>query len=488
LTWNRTVDERTDISIELNRLLELCAKYPEVGPPLAELAFKLGQGDFANRVVRMGLESGAHGLEYFFVAVNAARREDRVADALAMTLDAVRTFAAAPAESLAGDDGVRLLHLVRHGFSTLLFDVKDVNAHPEFARGLAELLPALEGRLGADPFYHALLAQTLWLTERPRSENAWDRAIELGNDEHTWNARGTWYKEAEKDLDKAEKAYRAGLEAAPHSALLLHNVAQVLVDKASKPDVDVKLARRLLREADELLRSALREDGPKGLRRHIHTTRDRLHDLRQSLPQGPQGGEALPERGERAERPERERPEPEPERDPPQVGETVKGRVVSLTQYGAFVAVGGGHVGLLHKSEMAHGPVGDPASLFKVGDEVEVKVLEVEKLEKPEGGGRGGRKWRIGLSRRALLPAPPPGERRQDERPHRGERRDDRDRRDDRRGRDDRRDDDRHGARRAPAPPPVPVGTQGSKFRTDGRIASLGEMLLKKLEEQKGGK
>jgi len=37
------------------------------------------------------------------------------------------------------------------------------------------------------------------------SEAEWDRAAELGDSEFTWNARGTWYREAEKDEDKEEK-------------------------------------------------------------------------------------------------------------------------------------------------------------------------------------------------------------------------------------------------------------------------------------------
>jgi hypothetical protein len=49
-----------------------------------------------------------------------------------------------------------------------------------------------------------------------------------------WNARGTWYKEAERDLDKAERAYRKGLEKVGGSGLLMHNLAQVLVERAER--------------------------------------------------------------------------------------------------------------------------------------------------------------------------------------------------------------------------------------------------------------
>ena len=102
---------------ELLRLVDLVAKYPEIGPPLAELAFKIGQAEIGNRLVRMGVEGGTPGLEYYVVAANAARHDGRIDDALRATVDAVRAFAAAADAALQPDDGVRLLHLVRTAFS-----------------------------------------------------------------------------------------------------------------------------------------------------------------------------------------------------------------------------------------------------------------------------------------------------------------------------------------------------------------------------------
>src|SRR5204863_406738 len=142
----------------------------------------------------------------------------------------VEAFAGASPETVVPDDGNRLLHLIRLGFATLLFDIKDPHGAPEFIAGLGRLLPGLAGRLGADPFFHALTAQLLWYEDKEKSEAEWDRAAELGDAEMSWNARGTWYKDAEHDLDKADRAYRAGLKKVPHSALLLHNLAQVLVE------------------------------------------------------------------------------------------------------------------------------------------------------------------------------------------------------------------------------------------------------------------
>ena len=447
-------DSHPDPTPELRKLVDLAAKYPEIGPPLAELAFKIGQEELGNRVVRMGLEKEGPGVEFYFVAANAARREGKQEEALQKTLEAVRAYRGTPDASVAPDDGPRLLHLIRQGFTSLMFDLKDVHSQPDFVNGLKEELPGLSPRLGNDPFYRALLAQTIWYEDKRKSEDEWECAVELGEAEHTWNARGTWYKEAERDPAKAEKTYRQGLEVAPHSALLLHNLAQLLLERAAQPEVSGDDTRKLLREGDELLRRALREDSPKGFRRYIHTTRDRLNELRSTLP--PRAPE--------------ERVEQAPEREP-EVGEVVKGRVLSLTQYGAFVAIGSGVVGLLHKSEMAHEMVADPARLVKVGDEVEVKVLEVRR----ENG-----KLRVGLSRKALLPAPAgrPAPAPQDRRPPRPA---NRDRRDDRRdARDDRRDD-----RRDRPPPREREPNDG--FPRDDKLAKLGEMILAKLKEQSKG-
>ena len=57
-------------------------------------------------------------------------------------------------------------------------------------------------------------------------------------------------------------------------------------------------------------------------------------------------------------------------------GETVSGTVRTLTDYGAFVDLGGVDA-LLHVSDIAWGRVNKPADVLSVGQEVEVKVLKV---------------------------------------------------------------------------------------------------------------
>ena len=76
------------------------------------------------------------------------------------------------------------------------------------------------------------------------------------------------------------------------------------------------------------------------------------------------------------------------------VGDKRTGTVTALTDFGAFVDIGGGE-GLIHVSELAHRQVAKPSDVVKVGDTVEVVVLDV----KPERN-------KISLSRKALLPSP----------------------------------------------------------------------------------
>jgi small subunit ribosomal protein S1 len=56
-------------------------------------------------------------------------------------------------------------------------------------------------------------------------------------------------------------------------------------------------------------------------------------------------------------------------------GMTVTGTIKNLTEYGAFVDLGGID-GLLHITDMSWGRVNHPGEVFKVGDEVTVKVLK----------------------------------------------------------------------------------------------------------------
>jgi small subunit ribosomal protein S1 len=60
----------------------------------------------------------------------------------------------------------------------------------------------------------------------------------------------------------------------------------------------------------------------------------------------------------------------------------VKGKVVRLEPYGAFVDIGAERPGMVHVSELAHGYVKTPNEIVKEGDEVEAKVLDVNRKKK----------------------------------------------------------------------------------------------------------
>lgn len=65
-----------------------------------------------------------------------------------------------------------------------------------------------------------------------------------------------------------------------------------------------------------------------------------------------------------------------------QVGMIVPGSVTNLTRFGAFVDIGVKQDGLVHVSEIAHKYISDPSEALKLGQKVQVKVLEVDMVRK----------------------------------------------------------------------------------------------------------
>jgi ribosomal protein S1 len=59
-------------------------------------------------------------------------------------------------------------------------------------------------------------------------------------------------------------------------------------------------------------------------------------------------------------------------------GAIVRGRITSLAPFGAFVDLGVGKDGLIHVSTMGDGNIRNPRELLKVGEEVDVRVVEVD--------------------------------------------------------------------------------------------------------------
>ena len=78
----------------------------------------------------------------------------------------------------------------------------------------------------------------------------------------------------------------------------------------------------------------------------------------------------------------------------PEVGEIYEGKVKSIMPFGAFVEIMPGKDGLLHISEIDHRRIETMDGIFNVGDEVRVKLLDVDKQGK------------LKLSRKVLLPRP----------------------------------------------------------------------------------
>ncbi len=84
------------------------------------------------------------------------------------------------------------------------------------------------------------------------------------------------------------------------------------------------------------------------------------------------------------------------------MGSRVTGKVVRLTDFGAFVELEPGVDGLLHISQMSNRPIGSPSEIVNVGDELTLMVIRVDPSER-----------RIGLSLKelaAVLDEPSPSE------------------------------------------------------------------------------
>ncbi len=76
------------------------------------------------------------------------------------------------------------------------------------------------------------------------------------------------------------------------------------------------------------------------------------------------------------------------------IGYVVEGTIKNLTEYGAFVDIGGID-GLLHVTDMSWGRLGNPADHFKVNDHLQVKVLKLDRERE-----------KISLGYKQLLPDP----------------------------------------------------------------------------------
>jgi small subunit ribosomal protein S1 len=81
------------------------------------------------------------------------------------------------------------------------------------------------------------------------------------------------------------------------------------------------------------------------------------------------------------------------------VGDVMNGSVTRTAKFGAFVRLFPGVEGLIHISELSHQHVRNVDEILKEGQEIEVKVMSVDRESQ-----------RIGLSLKATLPEPEPDE------------------------------------------------------------------------------
>jgi small subunit ribosomal protein S1 len=135
-------------------------------------------------------------------------------------------------------------------------------------------------------------------------------------------------------------------------------------------------------------RSEIDLGNPKAPKRYIEKTY-RFHVLEHR----PQGNRFILSRTKIVEE-ERARQQ-ERIREKLEVGAVFQGPVSSITNFGAFVDLGGGIEGMVHVSELSHKQVGHPKDAVKKGQQIKVKVIKIEEDGK-----------RISLSMKALEPDP----------------------------------------------------------------------------------
>ena len=80
----------------------------------------------------------------------------------------------------------------------------------------------------------------------------------------------------------------------------------------------------------------------------------------------------------------------------PEIGNVYQGVVKSILPFGAFIEILPGKEGLLHISEIEWKRLQKVEDVLQVGQEVEVKLMEIDK-----------RSGKLKLSRKTLIPKPP---------------------------------------------------------------------------------
>lgn len=82
---------------------------------------------------------------------------------------------------------------------------------------------------------------------------------------------------------------------------------------------------------------------------------------------------------------------------PYRIGNIVQGKITGIKPYGVFVKLDENYQGLIHISEANHGFVEDLNETFKMGEEIIVKIIDIDEYT-----------HQLSLSVRALKPLPVP--------------------------------------------------------------------------------
>ena len=94
------------------------------------------------------------------------------------------------------------------------------------------------------------------------------------------------------------------------------------------------------------------------------------------------------------------------------IGDVIKGKVVRIVSFGAFIEVEKGIDGLVHVSQISNEWLENPVTALEVGQEVEAKIMDINT-----------EKEKMTLSIKALLPELPKPEKSEEEKPAKGKKR-----------------------------------------------------------------
>ncbi len=254
------------IGKELEKLRQLGADDPAILLQLALIAFKTRYYTLGQAFLEPVIADPEQAFEGFSSGFHFHAQESMYDQAFQYVARAIEAASRQP--SLPEPQRAALLKLVQRGFQVLMHEIKDVQA------GNVPFLTALRdhfvGMPWTAPAFFVLRAQTRWFSDRTEAEADFERAVGEDESPHSINSYATWVKDIDGDLARAETLYRTGLKQFPVSALLLHNLALVLLQYV---DDDGKRSA----EAASLVSKAMKLSPGGRLRSEIESTIEALN-------------------------------------------------------------------------------------------------------------------------------------------------------------------------------------------------------------------